>query len=341
MWNRSGAFLLACALGLPVARAADTSLLDLAPPESGLLVGLSLERIRGTDLGQFLLLQVKPDNAQFKKFVEKAGFDPLRDVDEVLLAAPAKNQKSRGLLLARGTFDATRFAELAVEPGTSVATYRGVQIVTRKAEQEEPLAMALLGGSLFAGGDPESVRALIERRGRSQNLQPRLAVKATEMALANDIWVVLNASPAEFAGGASGLGSGPMTDLVQSIEQASVGVKFGADLVVSADIATHTPKDAEGLAAALRLFIGLAASSQRDAKQAGAILEKLKLRAEGNTVKLWLAVPEAEIASSIRAAMEAAAQPKAEQPPPPPEPTGVTIYSSPKDMGVVTLPPPQ
>ena len=323
-----------------MARATDASLLDLAPPEADLLVGLSLDRIRGTDLGQFLLLQVKPDSPQFRMFVQKAGFDPLHDVDDILLAAPAKNPKSRGLLLARGTFDATRFAELAAEPDAQVASYRGVQIVTRKGELEEPLATAFLSSSLIAAGDPESVRALIERRGRSQHLQPRLAVKAADMALANDFWVVLSASPAEFSGGSSGFGSGPMADLVQSIEHASAGVKFGTDLLVSADIAAHTPKDAEGLTAALRLFIGLAASSQRDAKQAGAILEKLKLHAEGNTVKLWLAVPQAEIASSIRAALEAAAHPNpAEQPPPPPEPTGVTIYSSPKDMGVVTLPP--
>jgi hypothetical protein len=52
-------------------------------------------------------------------------------------------------------------------------------------------------------------------------------------------------------------------------------------------------------------------------------------------------VPEAEIASSIRAALTEAAKPKpaeAQQAQaPPPEPTGVTIYSSPKDMGTVTI----
>jgi hypothetical protein len=321
--------------------AAEPSLLDLAPPESDLLVGLSLENIRGTDLGQFLLLQVKPDNPQFKAFVAKAGFDPLRDVDEILLAAPAKGGKSRGLLLARGAFDATRFAELAVEPGTSTSAYRGVQILTRQEGQDEPLATALLSPSLIAGGDPESVRAAIERRRQNQRLQPRLAVKAADMALANDFWLVLNAPPTEFTGGTSPLETGAMADLVQSVEQASAGVKFGTDLLVSADIQTRTPKDAAGLAAALRLFIGLAASSQRDAKQAGAILEKLKLRAEGNAVRLWMSVPEAEIASSIRAALTEAAKPKPAEgqqaQAPPPEPEGVTIYSSPKDMGTVTI----
>ena len=45
----------------------------------------------------------------------------------------------------------------------------------------------------------------------------------------------------------------------------------------------------------LRLFIGLAASNNRDAKQAAAILEKLVLRAEGNSVKLSFSIRRREL----------------------------------------------
>ena len=344
MRNRPALLLFILPLISVLACAADQALLRFAPPDSGVIIGLNLERILASGFGRSLASQAKLDSPEVKKFVASVGFDPFKDIHEVLIAAPAKNQKGRGLFLLRGAFDPTKFAELAVQPGLTAAMYRGVQILT-KNQQEQPLSMACLDASTILGGDPESVRGAITRRDQGPGPDAALTAKALAIGAENDIWFVSHVSPAALTGDAPTAGAaGPQMELLRSIEQASGGVKFGTDFVLAADVTTKTSKDAESIAAMLRLFIGLAASNKRDAKQAAAILEKLVLRAEGNSVKLSISIPQAELEKSIQQAMEArknalsamAGEPVISQPPPP---TGVTIYSSPRDMGVVKLPP--
>jgi hypothetical protein len=128
-----------------------------------------------------------------------------------------------------------------------------------------------------------------------------------------------------------------MGDLVQSIEQVTLGVKFGTDIVISVQAVTHTPKDAEGLVAALRLFSGMAAAGQKDNQRVAALLQRLKLDSEGSTAKLWLTIPEAEAEAAVRDAMAAQMHAKAASPAPAPAPSEPAS----KDPDVVTLPAPK
>ena len=128
-----------------------------------------------------------------------------------------------------------------------------------------------------------------------------------------------------------------MGELIQSIEQASLGVKFGTDIVLSVQAVTHTPKDAEGLVAALRIFSGMAAAGQKDNRQVAALLQRLKVDSEGSTARLSLAIPEAEAEAAIRDVI--AAKMMAKQPSPAPSPAPDEPSS--KDSGVVTLPAPK
>lgn len=341
---------------------ADPALMNFAPPDSGVVIGINLDQIKASDLGQTIVSKL--DNADLKKFVATIGFDPLRDLHEILIAAPARNQKSHGLFLLRGAFDPARLAEVAAkQPGMTASNYRGLVIMTTNGQGSEPMSLVCLNNSLMVGGDPESVRTAVSRNGAGPGPNPDLASKAAEMSLGYDIWLVSRVSPADFTGDAPAtkFGGGVQMELLRSIEQASGGIKFGTNIVIAADLTTHTPKDAEGIASVLRLIIGLAASNQRNAKQAAAILEKLSLNADGNSVKLSFSMPQAELAQAVRSSFESmmsqvksgathgssqGTRPAGVVWPSPagvvrpkPQPTGVTIYSSPRDMGTVTLPP--
>jgi hypothetical protein len=342
-----------------LARAADPALLSFVPSDSGVVIGLNVAGMRASSLGKTILSQANLDSANLKKLVAAVGFDPLHDLQEVLIAAPARKQgKGQGLFLLRGAFDPTQFAEVAVQPGMAVETWGGVQILTKK--QDGPLSMACLDPSLIIGGDPESVRAAITNHGKGTGPDAELVAKAAALSLANDIWFASRVSPADLAGdvAAGKPGANPQLELMRSIEQASGGLKFGPDLLIRADLVTHTAKDAEGLAAAVRLIIGMAASSSQNSKETAAALQKLKLSTEGKTVKFSISIPEAEIAKAFQASMQNAmrqartgslgiAKPPAANAParavvqPKPQPAGITVYSSPEDMGVVTLPAPK
>ncbi|HVX66920.1 MAG TPA: hypothetical protein VHA11_09980 [Bryobacteraceae bacterium] len=328
------AILTTVILGCAPVWAGAPDLLRFVPPDSGVIVGINFDQIRASKFGQALLAKSAAGNPQLKAFIALAGFDPLKDINEIVIAAPANRQKAAGLFLLRGSFDPTRFAELAVAPGMSAAAWHGVQVITR--EQEQPVAMACLDASFILGGDPETVRATIARRAQASGPGAALEARAAAMRAEHDIWFVSSVPPA-------GLAATPQAGMLGQVEQASGGLKFGEELAITADLTAHTPKDAETMASGLRLFAGLAASN-RNSKQAAAILEKLVLRTEGNSVKLSLAIPEAELEKAFETAVASARQASAPAAAPAASTAASTelkVYSSPKDMGVVTLPPPK
>jgi hypothetical protein len=308
--------VLTCAGCFPAAQAADTSLIGLAPQGSEVLVGFNLKQIRGAGLGQLLMSQAGPSNPDFKAFVDKAGFDPIRDIDEVVIAAPPTTGKPRAFILVRGTFDAARFGKLVTGAGATATEYHGIQIFTKPGEQQSPLSsIALIDASLLVAGDDQGVRAFVDRQGQPGGLGAELAAQAAEAAASNDIWVVLHASPAAFA--PAGATPGQAVALLQSIERATIGLKLGTDIVLSANVMTHSPDEAQGLLSALQLVSGMAASSDPGANPAAAFLQKLQLESEGNAVKLRLAVPQTEVIAAIGKAMTKMAPQKAAPTPAP------------------------
>ncbi|MGE5646870.1 MAG: hypothetical protein ACM336_13875 [Acidobacteriota bacterium] len=330
-----------------VACAAESPLLRFAPPGSRVLVGINLRQVKASAIGQAIVSEAsaKMEAGASDKFIAATGIDP-RDIDEVLIASP---ERSRTVFLMRGSFDPTRFAEMAAGPDMTASMFQGVQILAPARQQQQPMAFACLSNTLIAGGDPAMLRSVIAARDSGPGPGAALEARAAELAAAHDIWFVSITPPVGLAGGiASGKAAdNPQMQMLRSIEQASGGVRLGPTLDVAADLTTRTPEDAQNIAAALQLLIGLAAQGNRNSKQAAAILEKLALRAERNTVKLAFSIPEDELKKSVQAAVEsarrraqAATAPRAATPAPA-APAGVTIYSSPKDMGVVTLPPPK
>lgn len=331
MRTRTAVALLIFAASIPAALAGDSSLLGLAPADSDVLIGINFKQIRESNFGKLIQGQVAgPDNVQFKAWTAQAGFDPFSDLDEILIAAPAK-QNPNAFLMMRGKFDAAKLAQLAAVGGMKGSDYHGVQILARAGQQGGLSAVAVLESSLIVGGDEASVRAFVDRRGKSPGPGAAITAMAAEVSKANDIWVVLHAAPSAFVPPSAA--AGPMGDLIRSIEQASLGLKLGTDIVFSLHAVTHTPKDAEGLAAAVRLFSGMAAANQQGNKQVGALLQKLKVDTEGNMAKLSLAIPEAEAEAAIRDAIASRKQAGKLAPAP--------AGPSSNEPGVVTLPAPK
>ena len=258
---------MAYASWIPAACAADSSLLGLAPADSDALIGINLKQIRESDLGERTLAEVGPDNPGYKEFATTACFDPFRDPDEVLIAAPA-TQHPKAPMMLRGSFDAAKLAQLAADGGMVPADCHGVQILSRAAHQEGFSALAIIDRALVVRGNQAGVQAFVDRRGQTAVLKVGLAAKPADAFKANDIWVVLQAAPAAFA--PESATSGHMGPLLQSIEQASLGLKVGSDVVLFVNVVTHTPQAAEGLAAALRVFSWMAGAKQKDNKQVAA-----------------------------------------------------------------------
>src|SRR5690349_23141049 len=96
-------------ISAPLLPAADPQLVSLVMPDAKVLAGVNVSQAKASPLGQYLLTQLtQMKDAHLQQLATLTGFDPTRDVQEVLMASNGAPGGKMGLVLARGTFDANR-----------------------------------------------------------------------------------------------------------------------------------------------------------------------------------------------------------------------------------------
>ena len=67
--------------------------------------------------GQFILNQMQTHDSEMQKLVELTGFDPRRDVRELLVASDGTPGGKTGLAAAKGNFDVAKISALGALHG--------------------------------------------------------------------------------------------------------------------------------------------------------------------------------------------------------------------------------
>jgi hypothetical protein len=340
VWYKSVLILL---ISASIAGAVDPVLLDQVMPEAKVFVGINFAGISTSSLGQMALAQSEAASEQIKALKRTVGFDPLKDMREILIASTGEAKDSRSLVLLRGTFPGIE--ALAKAAGAPVQSYKGIPVLSMK-EQTSLTMMALLDPSTIAVGDQKSVQAAIDRGGVNVGLDSRLVARVQEMSRQYDFWMVGKVPEGALStASAPGqpLGGLMQGDVMKSIVEFGGGLKLGPELTIAGEAVTKTEKDAAALADVVKFFIGMAQmSAQKDPKAANsmAFLQKLNLRAEGNVAKMSLTIPAAEMERAVQAAISQALQQAAtvkQGPAVAPPGGGLIINSSPRDMGTVIV----
>jgi hypothetical protein len=333
-----------CAFALAsTVKAADPALLERVPAGSGVLIGVNIDRISSTRIGQAIYSQMQVQSRDFTGIAGNAEFELVRGIREILIAGPAGNQQNRAVMLIRGTFTPAGLKALAA--GTAESSFQGIRIFTGQ-QRQQPFSVAILDDGLLLGGSPQAVRSAVARRGLPGSPDPVLTARAREMNESYDVWFVARTSLAELARQAPQPQFGALAgSLEKSIQQIGVGLKFGPTLQLAVDVVARTDKDAVAVENAIRMLIGLALSG-KNAQEIKPVLDKLQFRVEANTVKLDLEIPEDHVMAAMEKvsagrARAAAGSTEVVIQGSDPANTGVTIQSSPRDMGVVTLPAPK
>jgi len=122
---------------------------------------------------------------------------------------------------------------------------------------------------------------------------------------------------------------------MKAIEEVSGGMRLRGDLQLMVNTVSRSEQDAANLANALRFFLSMAQSRQPAGQP---FLQDLKL--SGRSLTISASIPEAEV-EKIIAAMRSGRRAGTASTPAAPAESGVTIYSSPSDMGVVKIPAPK
>jgi hypothetical protein len=281
--------VLATALTAVTMFAADPGLLSLAMPDARAMAGINVEQVRLSPFGQYMMAEIAEREAGLQTLIDTTGFDPRRDLREILVVWNSEAGGKSGVIMARGTFDVARIVEAALSQGQMVETYKGVEIVG-----DPKGSLAFVDSTLVISGPGVSLRAAIDRRSAAVGIGADLAAQVNQLSTTKDAWFVTLVPPAQLQ---------EVGATLNKVQQASGGVKFGVNVVLTAQTVSQTDKDATVLAETLKMLTGMAQMTAPKglAASGAALLQNLSVAAAGATTTLSLSVPEQQIEQIIKA----------------------------------------
>ena len=301
--------------GVVAASAADTQLLSMVMPDAKVVAGVNVDSAKASPFGLYVLAQMQTNNTDLQQLIAFTGFDPTRDVDEVLVATPsAVGGKTNGLVLARGTFDPA-LATLAATKGAVTEVYNGVTIIESPDKQA---GIAFISTSRVAAGDVTNVKAAIDRVGSTPSLPSNVLAQVTKWSGAEDAWVITTVPlaglvPAGTGVGTAGAGANPMANpmagVMQQVQQMAGGVKFGSSVVGTAAIVADNAADATQLANTLQFFVNLMQMQSQKNPQLANLAQGFSVNAQGTTVNVNITLPEAQFQQLFQMEKKAAVAP--------------------------------
>jgi hypothetical protein len=280
--------------------AADSRLLNLAMPDATVLAGVNVDQAKATPFGQYVLTTLLGSQAQqLQQLATLTGFDPRRDVNELLLASSSAPGNKTGLAMARGVFDPAKIAAAAQSAGAGAETYGGVSIIEDPQHQN---GFAFLDSTLVVAGDLANVKAAIDRRNGGPTIPAALAARVNQLSSAEDAWAISTVPPSTLrppaaASPAKGVN---IQNALQTIQSASGGVKFGSVVVLTGQAQAATPQDASSLGDVMKLFVSMAQLQASQHPEAAALAQSLVVSAQGSTVKITLSLPEDQIQQLVK-----------------------------------------
>jgi hypothetical protein len=296
--------------GVLPGRAADPAMLNLLMPDAKLVSGVNVQQAVASPFGLYVLSLLNAQDSEIQQMTSLIGFDPRKDVTELLVGSPgaAAAAKSDALALARGNFAVSTLLAAAQTKGAATQIYKGVTIV---GDPKLTLGAAFLDAdasmtraTLVALGPVEQVKAAIDRLSAPSILDIKLLTQVQNLSAAQDAWVV---SLAPLAGltlpaGTLQISGLPQVAMPQNIQQFSGGVKLGASVTLTAAAVFDTAQNAAGMAGVLQFVANLAQTQSAQNPQAAALLKSVAISAQGNTVKLSMALPMEQIQQLMKPA---------------------------------------
>jgi len=290
-----------------VLAAADPQLLNLVMPDVKVMADVNVAQAKTSPFGQFVLLQV--ETQQLQQLAALTGFDPTKDVNELLVAGNAAAEHA-GLALAYGNFNVGTITSFVALQKVPTETYRGVTIFE---EPKKQAGLAFLSSSIAAAGDLVNVKAAIDRLSAPSILPASLLVQIGQLSAANDAWALTTVPPSSLkpssnAPAVPGVGSGA-ENAFGSVLSASGGIKFGANVVITAQAQADTAQNATAITGLIQFLVNMAQLKAAQEPQVQALAKALTVSASGATVNISLTMPSTQFQELLQP--KAAAQHRA------------------------------
>ena len=270
-----------CALLLAVCASAEPPEAGLFPADTAVVLGVRVGQL--APALRTYSASMPAAGAEWLKTVSSLGFDPLRDVEELLIASPASSQSAPALIVAHGAFGSVRIPD--------GQTYRGVPLV--EVGTGSTFAFAILDSGTALAGTPAVVRAAIDRRNGASALNAPLAARVDALRGRYDIW-----GAGDRPGGLAPLTSS--TQQLDSIDAFQFGMNTSDGLRIDAELHVRNPKDLEQFAQSVRQFETAMRTQQPQPNSA-----RMELKQEGGSLKLSVAISAEELKQASLSRMAA------------------------------------
>jgi hypothetical protein len=255
----------------------NATLASLVPPDATMLAGLRMADIRATPLYQKMLARKHLD--RLDEFARQTGFDPRRDVRELLVASNGKDS----IVAARGTFNLRAFE------GVTRSTYKGYTLYTRDRE-----GVALIDNSTAIAGTLEAVHAALDRRGSGDRSGPvDLLARARQIPPENQVWSVANGFDNLLTGRIPETGNAANAGrILRSLENTTAAADLRAGLNGYINGLCRTDADAKNLGDAARGLVGLGRLSVPEKQpELLRLWDGIKVDQQQRSVKITVTIP--------------------------------------------------
>jgi hypothetical protein len=286
--------LISLAAGALLLPAADPALVNLIPAGAKMVAGIDVDRAKNSAFGQRLMAQIREDERGFQEFLAATGFDPRRDMREVVVAGT--EGKEQGVVLIRGTFDMAKIRATLLSKGAKATPYQGVELWSVGNEGNHgDGAVAILNTTLAVMGTEGMVKMALDRRTTSGAAVPAaLLAKINDWSGKYDAWFVAN-GPLGPSASKMGTLNGAANLSVDSIQEAAAGARFRTDIEVAAETMMRSPQDATALADVIRFLASMVrtnAGKNGVDENAIKVLDTLQVTTAGPIARISLTVPE-------------------------------------------------
>jgi hypothetical protein len=277
------------------------ALLNLVMPDATVVSGMNVDQSMTSPFGQYILSQMQFNDSDFVKFISSTGFDPRKDLHEIVAATSSTGSSSThaGLILGRGVFNPSMIIGSATAEGGVITNYHGFNMIGPPPGQSgDPVALTFLDGSTAAMGDVASVKAAIDRKIAGATYTGALAQSAVQVSASNSAWFATATPLADFMSTRQGGNLGPISQsgLIQNITSASGGVQFGSTAItVSADAVANSPQNAQALVDVLKFFVSMLAGNANAPSSVASIANSAQFSVNGSTAHISLLLPEAQV----------------------------------------------
>jgi hypothetical protein len=247
-------FVVSCSRQVSNGVVVDKAFRPLIRPDTSVLAGVLIDKLKAAPL--YLRHEKALDFPLFDASVQRIGFDPRRDLTDLVFASDGKT----GVLMARGRFQPKEIETKLQASGLQRRSYKNFTLLG-----DEQNAVAFLKGGILLAGSSQTVRSELDFQDSGagevpEELQERLRTLPKD----DQIWIVSRRGlPFAEAPMRSDVQSA-LSNIVAFIRGTTAGLAVDNGLYLQANLTCISAEGAKRVHDAIRGGIGLARLSTKD-----------------------------------------------------------------------------